>query len=70
MLNMVNRLLKDKNLNKLKNILFSRKSATIKELAVTSGLSTVTVNPLVKDLRENEEFIEGEPIQQKWGDLL
>lgn len=67
MLNMVNHLLKEKNLNKLKNILFSRKSATKKELAVASGLSTVTVNSLVKDLIENKEFIEGEAIQQKMG---
>ena len=67
MLNMVNHLLKEKNLNKLKNILFSRKSSTKKELAVASGLSTVTVNSLVKDLIGSGEFIEGEPIQQKMG---
>lgn len=60
-------LLKEKNLAALKNILFFKGTATKRELALDSGLSTVTVNSLVKDLVLNNEFIEGEFSQQKMG---
>lgn len=58
---------KKNNLDQLKVFLFNKGAALKSEMSDAVGLSTVTINSLVKDLVADSTFIEGESVQQKLG---
>lgn len=59
--------IREKNLQRLSRFLFEQGSAIKPKMAEETGISTVTVNSLVKDLVKQSIFIEGELIQQRFG---
>lgn len=60
-------LIRDKNLHILKKFLFKKGTALKAEMSKETGISVVTINSLVKQLIEENIFIEGEHIQQPLG---
>lgn len=62
-----NNLIRQRNTETLKSLLFSKRKALKAELARETDISVVTVNSLVKELVKENIFIEGPLIQQKKG---
>jgi hypothetical protein len=60
-------LIRQKNSEKLRALLFSKRKAIKAEMAKDTGISVVTINSLVKELVEDNIFLEGPFIQQKTG---
>ncbi|MEH7386089.1 ROK family protein [Bacillus sp. JJ1521] len=60
-------LIRRKNSQKLRALLFSKRKATKAEMAKDTGISVVTINSLVKELVKENIFLEGPLIQQKTG---
>lgn len=59
--------IRDKNLNTLKKFLFKKSTALKAEMAQETGLSVVTINSLVKQLVEEDFFLEKSPVKQPLG---